>query len=187
MTLPYENATSGEKALAGRGHGPGSRTHGQASTNGWSHKYRAWAGMVGRVRDTKSPRSRWYTDVPIHPAWLVFEVFDADVPDPPSRVHTLDRVRGELGYVPGNVRWATMKEQARNRRSNRLVTIGDRTQCIAAWAEETGIGEATLRYRLRRGVSLLAPVRALRKPSGKTVLEHVEQNKMPPQLEGPKA
>lgn len=163
MSLPYENSTTGKNALIGRGHGPGPRTHGQSTTpDGWSHKYRAWCGMLGRARDITSPRAKWYAGVALHPAWLEFEAFNADVPDPPTRAHTLDRIKGELGYVPGNVRWATMKEQARNRRSNRLVTIGDRTQCLAAWAEETGIQEGTLRYRLGRDLDPLAPVRPMR-------------------------
>jgi len=46
-----------------------------------------------------------------------------------------------------------------------MVTINGRTQCLAAWAEELGINEATLRYRLTRG---------------KTVLEAAQEQKMLP-------
>lgn len=95
--------------------------HGQASErNGFTRKYRAWVSMLGRIRDKTSPRARWYKDVPLHQPWAEsFEAFDADVPGPPADHLTLDRIKGPLGYVPGNVRWATMKEQANNRRNSR--------------------------------------------------------------------
>lgn len=157
------------------------RTHGQASAKlGFTHKYRAWVGMTQRVRDRKSPRAAWYAGVPIHPAWNAsFEAFDRDVPNPPTDGHTLDRIRAELGYVPGNVRWATRSEQARNRRSNRLVTLGGRTQCLAAWAEELGLSESGLRYRLRHGK------KPIMLPTGETVLQRVTSTNLLA-IEGPK-
>lgn len=156
--LPYESATSGDKALGGLGHGPGGTTHGHTAGGNWTHKYRAWCGMLNRIREGAGAKKRWYAGVKLHPAWRQFEAFNADVADPPTRAHTLDRIDGDKGYVPGNVRWATRKEQARNRRSNRLVTIAGRTQCLAAWAEELGIGESTLRWRLAHGREINPPV-----------------------------
>lgn len=64
---------------------------------------------------------------------------------------TLDRINNNLGYEKQNCRWATRKEQQRNRRVNPLYTFGDRTQTLAGWAEEFKIGKATLLYRLRCG------------------------------------
>lgn len=37
----------------------------------------------------------------------------------PSKDYTLDRIHNDLGYFPGNLRWATAKEQAGNRRPRR--------------------------------------------------------------------
>jgi len=141
--------------------------HGLASAaKPFPRKYRAWLSMLGRVRDRSSPRARWYNSVTVCPEWAAdYAAFDRDVPDPADESMTLDRIDNARGYEPGNVRWATMKEQARNRRNNRMVTINGRTQCLAAWAEELGINEATLRYRLTRG---------------KTVLEAAQEQKMLP-------
>jgi len=48
--------------------------------------------------------------------WKSFENFLADMGHrPPGR--TLDRIDGNLGYQPGNCRWATTKEQHDNRRT----------------------------------------------------------------------
>lgn len=147
-------------------------SHGQASEkNGFTHKYRAWLSMLCRTSDKTSPRAKWYSDVPVHPEWKTdFASFNTDVPEPPSDEHTLDRIKGELGYVPGNVRWATKTEQARNRRSNRMLTIDGETMCISAWAERLGIGDSTLRYRLKHGIP----------PSGKTILETATEQKLLP-------
>ena len=69
----------------------------------------------------------------------------------PSFLHTVDRIDNESGYEPGNVRWATRKEQARNMRVNTLLEFDGREQPITAWAEEVGINPRTLMTRLVRG------------------------------------
>lgn len=48
-----------------------------------------------------------------------FGAFLREIGPAPSPAHSVDRVKNELGYVPGNVRWATAKEQANNRRKRR--------------------------------------------------------------------
>lgn len=36
---------------------------------------------------------------------------------------TLDRIDNNLGYIKGNIRWATQKEQANNRRTNKGIIV----------------------------------------------------------------
>lgn len=91
--------------------------------------------------------------------------FVADVGRRPGPSHSLERIDNSGHYEPGNVRWATDTEQARNRRSNRLITFRGETLCATEWADRTGIHNRTIRARLDR---LCWPVdRALTTPIAK--------------------
>lgn len=75
---------------------------------------------------------------------------------------TIDRIDTNGPYSPDNCRWASRSEQQRNRRCNKLITAFGKTQCLAAWAEETGLRFGLIYWRLSAGWS---PERAVSEPS----------------------
>jgi hypothetical protein len=121
-----------------------------------------WIGMRQRCFNPRSARYSYYgaRGITVCDRWASFERFLQDMGEPPAG-STLDRIDNSGNYEPSNCRWATATEQQRNTRKVRLLTHNDRTQCLAAWADEAGISVSTLRHRLRTGWSI---ANALEKP-----------------------
>jgi len=95
------------------------RDHQSGLPNGSLHPlYGTWIKMRSRCRNPNDGDFKYYgaRGVEVCARWDSFWKFAADVGDKPSPQHSLDRIDNSGDYEPGNVRWATPQEQARNRR-----------------------------------------------------------------------
>lgn len=136
--------------------------------------YQIWADMWRRCHGSRKDSPRYGgRGITVDSSWKDFSKFLADMGEPPGPEFTLDRVNNNKGYELANCKWSTMKEQGRNRENNRRLTLNGKTQTLAAWAEQTGLGRVTITSRLDRGWSendaLTIPARKLSKPRSESM------------------
>ena len=138
--------------------------------DGFGHQHRdewiIWYHMLRRCNDPSYPSYPDYggRGIRVCERWAKsFRTFYEDVAPRPSRKYSLDRVNNNGDYSLGNIRWATQKQQARNKRSNRILRYEGRKAPMAQWAEEFELHKSTLFKRLALGWSvteaLTRPVR----------------------------
>lgn len=62
--------------------------------------------------------------ITLDPAFEDFSVFERELGQPPFIGATIDRIDNNKNYEPGNLRWATIKQQSRNRSKTKANTSG---------------------------------------------------------------
>jgi len=125
-----------------------------------SAEYRIWSNMKARCYNPANKTYPLYggrggRGVRVCASWRNdFALFLADVGARPSAAHSLDRIDNSKGYVSGNVRWTTAKEQARNRRSAKIIEFNGEHAAAIVFAERCGVKASTFTARLRAGWSV---------------------------------
>ncbi len=127
------------------------RTHGLVGTT----EYNIWMGMKSRCNNPNNKDYKNYGErgVFVCERWNKFELFLEDMGNRPSLNHSIDRIDNNGPYSLGNCRWATNKQQARNRRGNRAITFRDLNYSLVALAEILNISNKVLARRLDNGLS----------------------------------
>jgi len=119
--------------------------------------FRAWQAMIARCTNKNLRHYHRYggRGITVSRRWVAsFKAFLADMGDPPTPHHSLERKNNNLGYAKANCCWATKKQQSRNTSSNIRVTHLGQTRLLIEWAELRQIPVAVLRNRLKRGWSI---------------------------------
>lgn len=121
--------------------------------SGTTPEYLAWKGMLQRCRSSEPKKVRVYRGrgISVCEKWAAsFQSFLSHVGRKPSPRHSLDRINNELGYQPGNVRWALPREQSNNRRDT-ILDIGGVKKSFFEWSKVHGIPQRTIRTRVAAG------------------------------------
>lgn len=124
-------------------------THGRSRTPA----YARWQAMIRRCHSESDKSYPRYgaRGISVCAEWRSsFGVFLRDVGECPPGL-TLDRINTFGNYEPGNVRWATHTQQARNTRRNHLHTIDGVSRCLAEWCELLGEPWTTVKKRVAAG------------------------------------
>lgn len=138
--------------------------HGFKRASGASPEYVIWNNMRARCNNPRTPHYERYggRGIKVCNRWNEdFTAFLSDMGCRPSSRHSIERKDNSGDYEPGNCRWATAQEQARNRRSSKIIEVGGVSQTLSEWAEACGISIATIHARLKLGWT---PERAVREP-----------------------
>jgi hypothetical protein len=139
--------------------------HGHAGEGRKSREWRCWWSMINRCSNPNEPGWKRYggRGITVCRQWKTsFQAFFDHIGPCPSAQHTIDRIENNKGYYPGNVKWGTKKEQARNRRSSRLVTLNGETRTLAEWIEVLNLKRTTVSDRIYK--RNWTPERALTEP-----------------------
>lgn len=137
---------------------PSRRTHGHSFVNGRATpEYDAWSSMKRRCLNPGAANYARYggRGIMVCDRWASsFENFLADMGLRPSASHSLDRINNDGNYEPANCRWATNREQFRNKSTNHYVTYAGRRVVVSDLPRLVGLSLATVKRRLKNGVSI---------------------------------
>ena len=132
--------------------------HGYSRVNARTPDYLCWDAMKSRCINSRSANYVNYgaRGISVCDRWLGsfgFLNFISDMGSRPSPRHSLDRINNDGNYEPSNCRWATTRQQARNKRTARIVEFNGESLPIVEWSERTGLKYDIIHNRISSGWS----------------------------------
>jgi len=114
-------------------------------------EYRTWSAMWSRCTNSNHPFFYAYGEmgVTVCEEWKEFSTFLNDVGKCPSPSHSIDRIDPNGNYTKTNCRWATVSQQANNKRNTRRITINGTTKSASEWSRELGISRKSVLAKYR--------------------------------------
>lgn len=130
------------------------KTHGATTRGQRIPEYGIWATMINRCyrKNTKGYKLYGARGIRVCDRWRhYFAVFYEDMGPRAGSEYSLDRIDNDGDYEPTNCRWATKKQQANNRRTNRMVVFNKESMTLQQASERYGIHPYTIYRRLQAG------------------------------------
>lgn len=118
-----------------------------------SYLHRIWKWMRKRCNNPSYLMYKNYggRGIRVEKRWDSFQNFYNDMAPTYQAGLQLERVNNDGPYSAENCRWATTKEQQRNKRSNRIIETNLGPMLICEAAEISGLRPETIASRLKRG------------------------------------
>lgn len=112
--------------------------------------YTTWVVMKQRCQNPKHHKYPMYggRGIKVCKRWNLFQNFLTDMGHPPKPGMQIERKNNNGNYTRSNCRWASRKEQARNRRDNHILEFRGLRACFAEWSERTGIKYDNIKNRI---------------------------------------
>jgi hypothetical protein len=123
-----------------------------------SKEWNSWDHIKRRCYNENDAKYRDYggRGITVCGRWLDkengFLNFFTDMGYSPSKHHTIDRKDVNGNYHKGNCKWATPKQQSRNRRNTHLLEVNGVTKSVSEWAEKTQLSVNCIKYRITSGL-----------------------------------
>lgn len=128
--------------------------HGHSPRGNYTQIYQTWASIKRRCTNPNTKSFKYYggRGISICPLWAnSFSEFFKYVGARPSPKHSIDRFPDNNGnYEPGNVRWATKREQGANTRSNVCVYLNGENTPICVACKNLGFSTSSVYLLMRR-------------------------------------
>lgn len=137
------------KACTLRNAAAGRTRHGAARGRTVTPEYGCWLGMKSRCNNENDRAYPSYggRGIAICARWESFENFLEDMGPRPQAGMSIERCDNSKGYDPDNCKWASPKQQCRNRRTSLIVTDGSDRITLAEAVERRGHAPGSSFYK----------------------------------------
>lgn len=124
------------------------RRHGLTGTG----TFNSWAGMIGRCTNPNHIAYKNYggRGITVSDDLKIFSNFLEYLGKRPKGMN-LGRIDNDKGYFRDNIRWETTKQNARNTRATRWLTIDGITKSASEWCEIYNVPWSRVKVRLMHG------------------------------------
>lgn len=125
------------------------KTHGLSKTR----LYRIWKDMKVRCSYNKNDNFHWYGErnISVCQDWNDFSAFaEWAIKNGYNDFLSIDRIDTNGNYCPDNCRWISQKEQCKNRRNTKFITINGVSHTISEWSSISGVYVKNIYARINR-------------------------------------
>lgn len=119
--------------------------------------YSVWSTMMHRCYDEKREKYKDYgaRGISVSEEWHDANAFiDWAIINGYKPGLQLDRKDNNGNYCPENCKWSTPKQNSRNHRNTKFLTVNGEKKCVAEWCETINVSPYTVYYWIRnKGVA----------------------------------